>query len=148
MVEDSNPRPGTTASVEKRLERVEDMVHVLDTRVAAVELNLKHAAEVNALQYANIDKGQTAILAALEGLDRRLDAAEKRDNDGAVTAAEAMSNPMATPAGQQIMTLVNDFGARLALVERKVWMAAGALALILFLSPIIAPSIRALFHLP
>ena len=55
---------------------------------------------------------------------------------------------MASPAGQTVMRLVNDGLGRVANIERKVYMAAGAIALITFLAPIVAPVLRAALGLP
>jgi len=109
--------------------------------MSAVELNQAHAETLQTLQFAAVQKGQDAVLAKLELIDARLNAKD-------VEATRAMSDPMATAAGQAVMKLVNDGLARIVGIERKVYMAAGALALITFLAPIIGPVIRGALNLP
>ena len=134
----TDDRPATAT---QRFERIEEKLDSLELRVAAVEANQTHARELQTLQFAAFQKGQDAVLAKLELIDPRLSAKD-------VEAARMIQDPMASPAGQTVMRLVNDGLGRVANIERKVYMAAGAIALITFLAPIVAPVLRAALGLP
>lgn len=136
-----DPRPGTTAAIDRRVEHLAEKIDQLETRMAAVEANMTHARELQTMQFTAIQSSQSAVMAKLESMEARL---QTKD----LEAERYKSDPMATPAGQSIMKIVSDVTQRTAGIEKKVYMAAGAVALITFLAPVIAPLIRAALGLP
>jgi hypothetical protein len=134
----TDDRPTTPSA---RFERIEDKLDSLEQRVARVEDNQTHAKELQALQFSAFQKGQDAVLAKLDSLSAMLAAKD-------VEAARMIQDPTASPAGQAVMKIVNDTLARVSTIERKFYMAAGAVGLITFLAPIFGPAIRASFGLP
>src|SRR5688572_15317782 len=134
----TDDRPATAS---QRFERIEEKLDSLELRVAAVEANQTHARELQTMQFVAFQKGQDAVLSKLDMIDARLNAKD-------VESARMIQDPMASPAGQAIMRAVNDGLGRVATIERKVYMAAGAIALITFLAPIVAPFLRAALNLP
>lgn len=117
------------------------MVAALVTDFAVMKAEQSHLRELMQAEFKALAAGQGVQTA-------KLDAIAIQINDSQVKAAQAMGDPMETPAGRAVMAVVGDITARTAGIERKVYMAAGAVALITFLAPIIAPLLRALFGLP
>lgn len=129
------PRPGTTASVERHVEHLSDKVSQLETRVAAVELNLGHTRDLLGAQLKALESGQNAVLAKLEAVNVAIQASNVR-------AAEAMSDPLQTAAGRSVMAIITDMTSWRGEITRKVYMAMGAIGLIAFLAPL---AVRFLF---
>ena len=134
----NDERPTTAAA---RFERIDEKLDHLELRVAAVEANQSHARELQTMQFTAFQKGQDAVMSKLESIQLQLQAKD-------IEAARMIQDPMASPAGQAVMKLVNDGAGRIAGIEKKVYMAGGAIALITFLAPVIAPFIRAALNLP
>lgn len=142
------PRPGTTASVERHVEKLAEKVDAQDrvvgalvTDFAVMKAEQSHLRELMQAEFKALAAGQSVQTAKLDAIAIQL-------NDSQVKAAQAMGDPMETPAGRAVMQVVNDVVGRTAGVEKKVYMAAGAVALITFLAPIIAPLVRAMIGLP
>lgn len=136
-----DPRPGTTADAIHRLERVEEKVDKLETRMGTVEMNQQHARELQTLHF-------TTVFAKLDAIAATQAAVEARLNTKDVEAARAMSDPMATPAGQAVMGVVGTIVKDVAEIKRKVYYAGGAVGLVVFLAPILGPFVRSLLGLP
>ena len=134
----TDDRPPTTAG---RLDHLADKIDALEERMSAVEQEQKHAKELLGFQFAS-------VLSKLDSIDARLSAQALALQAKDVEQARMASDPTATPAGQAIMKIVTDMASRMAGIERKVYMAGGAIALITFLAPVIGPVIRASLNLP
>ena len=148
-----DPRPGTTASVERRVERLDEKVDALENRVAAVEINLSHTREMLTLQFAAVKSGQDATLTKLDLLDKQLQQAF-------LEGARMMADPTMTPAGKRIVDdlkavrdasegRMNELSAhvdealRLARLGDKKWgIAAGLVAAMAIVLQIIGIAVR------
>lgn len=117
------------------MEELSKQVSQLETRVAAVELNLGHTRDMLGAQLKALEAGQTAVLVRLDTINQSL-------NSSNIRAAEAMSDPLETAAGRAVMQVVNSVVGDVGAIKRQVYMALGALAVLMMLIQIFGPSIR------
>lgn len=136
---DDAPRPGTTASVERNVEKLADKVDAQDrvvaglvTDFAVMKAEQSHLRELMQAEFKALAAGQAVQTAKLDAIAIQL-------SDGQVKAAQAMGDPMETPAGRAVMAIVGDIRTRMSGIEKKVYMIAGVIAVITFLAPIVAP---------
>lgn len=108
------PRPGTNAAIERRLERVElqmgafdASVGRLDTRMALVEQEQRHARDMTASEFR-------ATNAKVDAVGMKLDQILSMSAQAAAMSA----NPEESPAGRLVMKAIED-----AAVERKEQLA-------------------------
>lgn len=73
MSETPEPRPGTPASIERRVERLEVEVATLSGSVTRVELNQVHAAELNKLRFDSLDSSIVQVKDLLVPFMKRME---------------------------------------------------------------------------
>lgn len=162
MSDEVTPRPGTTASIERRVERLEVQqdelqrsVNVMATAVELVKVEQGHMKELMGAKFNMLE-------AAVSSLAAKFDAF-------ALTINSALSDPEASPAGRHGTDAIkriheridheveeasethSDIKDRLEAVEHlarsnRDWIvrAGGVLAVALFLATLFAPVIRSI----
>jgi len=130
---DDEPRPGTTAALDRRVEKLESQVAELVTGFAVMRA------------------GQEAQKSTLDSVSVKLD----RVLDAQALQREAASDPESTAAGRYLLREIAEARLTADLAKAasdklalKVAAAGGAVTLLLLLVNLFAPLIRSLFSLP
>lgn len=142
------PRPGTAASLDRRIERIEAQLDVqkaivdgLVTDMAVMKVEQGHTKDLMQAEFRALGAGQNTLAAKLDVIGTSL---SHKD----VEAARMIADPNATAAGQAVMTLITDARNRIGAIEKRLYTAAGAVAVVIFLIQLLTPLVRALLHLP
>lgn len=153
----------TTASVDRRIERLEDAVshlqdsyNELDRKIDKVDLNQQHLKEILdarlATHSAKIEalsvKIDTAITLKLDGL---IDMITKAQIEG----AKIMGDINSTPAGRLVSEEIRELkegreenNLRINKLENKILVFSGGLGVLVLLINLFAPVIQGFFGLP
>lgn len=136
---ETEPRPGTTAAVEKRVERIEEKVDNLEVRVVGVEKDLAHTRQVLELQLTAVVKGQESVSAKIDALSATFSSAQMQ-------GAAMLGDPESTPAGRQVVAALKETRAlavaadeRGQRLEKRLAYLGGALAVVVILVNLLAP---------
>jgi hypothetical protein len=137
-----------TDTLGSRVDRLEASTSDLGRQVERVVSEQTHLDKMMTMRFTTLDT-------ALAGISIRLEAMN-------TTIVTTGSDPAQTPGGRALLSDIadgktdraenrvslGDLADRLSQVERRLWMAQGALALLLILLNLIGPSIRAAIGLP
>lgn len=69
----TEPREGSSADLVRRMERLEERLDRLEPAVAEVATNQKHAEELNALRFANVQSSVNLVSSDLKEFMRRIE---------------------------------------------------------------------------
>jgi hypothetical protein len=144
MSTDIEPRPGTTASIDRRVEQLETAVSGLSTELAIVKSEASHTRELMQAGFNALNAGQSAQTTKLDQL------LHQQQQQVLATA-----DPEATPAGRLLLKEIAEARV-IALVaqqqagalQTKVAFAAGAIAVLMIFVNLLAPLARGLLGLP
>jgi chaperonin cofactor prefoldin len=147
---ETEPRPGTMGSLDRRVERLESEFADLKSDMKIIKLEQQHSRELADAHFAEMRTANGVTLAKIELLIARFDTA--------MTAGYAASgDPTSTPAGKMIVERIStierdkerehtelderldDLESRATGVERRVYMAVGATVLAVLVIQMLAP---------
>lgn len=138
----------TTASIDRRVERLEERVDRVERGVDRIELNVVHAAELHKARFDTIDANSLALSVLVTALAARFDTA-------ATESARMSGDPSSTPAGRQIVgdiavlkVSAETSRSGIESIKRQNAYWAGGLAVLVALANLFGPTIARALNLP
>lgn len=154
---DESPR-ATTASVDRRVERLEESVHglelshnELDRKVDRIELGQAHLKEILDAKFNLIQSNSTTLSLQVEKVLGKIESIDKTLTENTITGQAYLNNPTASPAGQMMMNEIKEQGEeisgslkslddgrinnanRIEALEKRFFIAMGAVGFGMFL---------------
>jgi len=145
--EDVHARP-TTASIDRRVERLETRQDDMQRSIDRIELTQKHSADMNKARFDLLDANVAQATGAITSLKSFLEQAM-------LDSAKMMGDASSTPAGRAIVKDIEELqeGRRqnyeaIQSINRRFSYIAGGLAVIMFLIQVFAPMFQKLLGIP
>jgi hypothetical protein len=152
-VSEPTERP-STASIDRRVERLEISHAEMQRTVDRLEVGMANLKEVMGLRFSGIEAAHRATDIQITSLAEKVDITNKFIQSAIAESNKMASEVDATPAGRLVSAEIKELQTsrestdkRLSKIEAKIYVAAGALGILMTIVNFLAPVVLRTLHL-